>query len=63
MTIYERITKLERLESTTEALELLNTLKSMLVKLPVLALDKPYRSYMIDANASAYTLDAVLIQQ
>lgn len=40
--------KLNLLDPTTAALDASNTLKSMLVKSPFLALPQPYRSFIID---------------
>ena len=48
---------------TEEQQEEFDTLKSRLIKPPILALPKVGRPYMIDCDASQYGIGAVLLQQ
>lgn len=48
---------------TTEALDAFKPLSSKLVKHSELALSQPHTPYMIETNATAYALEAVLLQQ
>lgn len=53
--------KSDWLDPTTESLDTFNILKSKFVEPLLLALPRPHRPYMINTNASAYALGAVLL--
>lgn len=57
---FQKDEELDWLDPTNEPLDDFNKLKSKMVGPPVLVLFQQHRSYMIDPDASAYALGAVL---
>lgn len=62
-TIYRRKGTVYLLRSITMVLDAFTSLKSTLAEFPVLSLSQSHRPYLIDTDASAYSLEDVLLQE